>query len=30
MQVPGEEGLRDIRVVEGILKSAKNGSKVML
>lgn len=30
MQVPGEEGLRDIRVVEGILKSAKNGSKVIL
>lgn len=30
MQVPGEEGLRDIRVVEAILKSAETGKKVMV
>lgn len=27
MRVPGEEGLRDIRIVEAILESARNGSK---
>ncbi|HSF55370.1 MAG TPA: Gfo/Idh/MocA family oxidoreductase [Algoriphagus sp.] len=30
MQVPGEEGLRDIRVVEAILKSAETGKKAMV
>jgi glucose-fructose oxidoreductase len=28
--VPGEDGLRDIRIVEAILKSAETGEKVML
>ena len=28
--VPGEEGLRDIRIVEAILKSAKKGKRVNL
>jgi glucose-fructose oxidoreductase len=28
MQVPGEEGLRDIKVVEAILESAKTGKRV--
>ncbi|MEB2775169.1 Gfo/Idh/MocA family oxidoreductase [Algoriphagus sp. D3-2-R+10] len=28
--VPGEEGLRDIRVVQAILESAENGKKVMI
>lgn len=30
MQVPGEEGLRDIRIVEAILKSAETGQAVKL
>jgi glucose-fructose oxidoreductase len=30
MQVPGEEGLRDIRIVEAIYRSAASGSKVSL
>ena len=30
MLVPGEEGLRDIRIVEAIYKSAKTGQKVIL
>lgn len=30
MQVPGEEGLRDIRIVEAIYKSAQSGQKVNL
>ena len=30
MMVPGEEGLRDIRVVEAIYKSAASGSRVAL
>ncbi len=30
MLVPGEEGLRDIRIVEAIYKSAGSGKKVML
>ena len=30
MQVPGEEGLRDIRIVEAIYKSAKTGKPVKL
>ena len=28
--VPGEEGLRDIRIVQAILKSAENGAKVTI
>ena len=28
--VPGEEGLRDIRIVEAILESAEKGIKVMI
>jgi len=30
MLVPGEEGLRDIRIVEAILESAKTGNRVMI
>lgn len=30
MPVPGEEGLRDIRIVNAILESAKTGKKVMI
>ncbi len=30
MQVPGEEGLRDIRIVEAIYKSAKLGKAIKL
>ncbi|WP_026753181.1 Gfo/Idh/MocA family protein [Sediminibacter sp. Hel_I_10] len=30
MKVPGEEGLKDIRIVEAILESAKNGSKKVM
>ncbi|OOG76862.1 Gfo/Idh/MocA family protein [Algoriphagus sp. A40] len=30
MQVPGEEGLRDIKVVEAILESARTGKRVMV
>lgn len=30
MQVPGEEGLRDIKVVEAILESAKTGKRVTI
>ncbi len=30
MLVPGEEGLRDIRIVEAILESAKTGKRVMI
>ncbi|HTF28518.1 MAG TPA: Gfo/Idh/MocA family oxidoreductase, partial [Flavitalea sp.] len=30
MQVGGEEGLRDIRVVEAIYKSAKSGGRIMV
>lgn len=30
MMVPGEEGLRDIRIVEAIYKSAGNGQRVVL
>jgi glucose-fructose oxidoreductase len=30
MQVPGEEGLRDIRIVEAILESAKTGKRVLI
>lgn len=30
VMVPGEEGLRDIRVVEAILKSAETGKRVMV
>ena len=31
MQVPGEEGLRDIRIVEAIYKSARgNGARISL
>ena len=30
MQVPGEEGLRDIRVVEAIYRSAKSGQRVTI
>jgi glucose-fructose oxidoreductase len=28
--VPGEEGLRDIRIVEAIYKSAASGKRVMI
>jgi glucose-fructose oxidoreductase len=28
--VPGEEGLRDIKIVEAILKSAEKGKRVKL
>ena len=30
MMVPGEEGLRDIRIVEAIYKYAASGSRVAL
>jgi glucose-fructose oxidoreductase len=30
MQVPGEEGLRDIRIVEAIYKCANTGQRVSL
>jgi glucose-fructose oxidoreductase len=30
MAVPGEEGLRDIRIVEAILESAKTGKRVVI
>jgi glucose-fructose oxidoreductase len=30
MPVPGEEGLRDIRIVNAILESAKTVKKVMI
>ncbi len=30
MHVPGEEGLRDIRIVEAILKSSEKGARVMI
>jgi glucose-fructose oxidoreductase len=30
MLVPGEEGLRDIRIVEAIRKSASGGSRVKI
>jgi glucose-fructose oxidoreductase len=30
LAVPGEEGLRDIRIVEAILKSAESGQKVRI
>ncbi|MBC6366993.1 Gfo/Idh/MocA family protein [Algoriphagus sp. AK58] len=30
MPVPGEEGLRDIRIVEAILESAKTGKRVLI
>jgi glucose-fructose oxidoreductase len=30
MPVPGEEGLRDIRIVEAILESAKTGNRVVI
>ncbi len=30
MLVPGEEGLRDIRIVQAIYKSAESGSRVTL
>jgi glucose-fructose oxidoreductase len=30
MIAPGEEGLRDIRIVEAIYKSARSGQKVKL
>ena len=30
MLVPGEEGLRDIRIVEAIYKSAKEGVRVAI
>ena len=30
MQVPGEEGLRDIKVVEAIYKAAASGGRVKL
>ena len=30
MLVPGEEGLRDIRIVEAIYQSARTGSRVVL
>jgi glucose-fructose oxidoreductase len=28
--VPGEEGMRDIRILEGIYKAAKDGCRVVL
>jgi glucose-fructose oxidoreductase len=30
VMVPGEEGLKDIRIVEAIYKSAKTGKPVLL
>ena len=30
MLVPGEEGLRDIRIVEAIYKSARSGQRISL
>ena len=30
MKIPGEEGKRDIRIVEAILKSAETGKRVMI
>jgi glucose-fructose oxidoreductase len=30
MMVPGEEGLRDIRIVEAIYKSAQTGQQVTI